>query len=537
MDEGTPLLGSKDKRGGSWRSRLWSAPNRVVLAGFLISLSFSVTQVPLFYLFHIMECDVFYSKNPPFEGIGDRCNRNEIAAGTATQFSIVGMSTSLCGTFNLFVTGWMIKRYGPRFALVLQTVIPAIRVALQCLGVQAGGQAGIIIIQTTQLVTILGGPAGYILVVNTFAGEIVKPMERTAMFGRLQGSIMLGTALGLWMGGMIGGRFGILSPFTTAFCLFCCASLYAGLAMPYISPESMTDGKNNGAKGVSGFFAPLKVLAPQHLRLQNGSSAKHYGVLFLCCGIFLGVLATGYAPILIQMYATAEFGFGQGENGWLMSGNALMRAFFLITIFPRLIGLGRKWFTSRAKETTGQKTIPGVVQEIPTDPRGIEAPVGGQSQEEPVIPDATDEKLACQFDLFFLRWSLVVDGLLTAGTALATQKWHIYLAAFLLPFGSGSAPAAKGVITEMCPASQRTDALNAVTLVENIARLSTLALFGFIFAALADVGKAHLTFYGNAGVAVIGMLVLLLSYFPPRGSVIVDKNSDEAETLPQAPDV
>lgn len=72
------------------------------------------------------------------------------------------------------------------------------------------------------------------------------------------------------------------------------------------------------------------------------------------------------------------------------------------------------------------------------------------------------------------------------------------IAAFLLPFGSGSAPAAKGVITQMCPDSQRADALNAVTLVENVARLATQGLFGFIFASLAEAGKAYATFFCNA---------------------------------------
>lgn len=71
-------------------------------------------------------------------------------------------------------------------------------------------------------------------------------------------------------------------------------------------------------------------------------------------------------------------------------------------------------------------------------------------------------------------------------------------AAFFLPFGSGSAPAAKGVISEMCPSSQRADALNAVTLIENIARLATQGLFGFIFSALARTGNAYLTFFCNA---------------------------------------
>lgn len=108
-----------------------------------------------------MECDVFYSSHPPYTGDGDRCSRNEIAAGTARQYSILGMSTTFCGTFNLFVAGWMAKRFGPRSALMCQTVVPAVRVATQILGVVAGGSTGINVIQLTQAITVLGGPAGY----------------------------------------------------------------------------------------------------------------------------------------------------------------------------------------------------------------------------------------------------------------------------------------------------------------------------------------------------------------------------------------
>jgi hypothetical protein len=53
------------------------------------------------------------------------------------------------------------RKFGPRFALVLQCVIPAIRVLCQIVGLIAGGQTGIIIFQVTQVVTIFGGPAGY----------------------------------------------------------------------------------------------------------------------------------------------------------------------------------------------------------------------------------------------------------------------------------------------------------------------------------------------------------------------------------------
>ncbi len=60
-------------------------------------------------------------------------------------------------------------------------------------------------------------------------------------------------------------------------------------------------------------------------------------------------------------------------------------------------------------------------------PGQLEAPMGSQAEEEPVVPKVTEDKDACRFDLFFLRWSLLVDGLLTMGAAFATKSWHIYL--------------------------------------------------------------------------------------------------------------
>lgn len=192
-DDGAPAVDAPKQ---SWLASLWSPANRVLLVGFIISLSFSFTQVSIFYVFRLMECDVFYSNHPPFTGTGDRCSRNEIASATAQQFTILGISTTFCGTWNLFVSGKQVKQWGPRTALILQTSIPAIRVATQIVGVYAGGQVGIWIIQVTQLITIFGGPAGYILVVNTIAGEVVAPVERTALFGKLQGVIMLGVAIG-----------------------------------------------------------------------------------------------------------------------------------------------------------------------------------------------------------------------------------------------------------------------------------------------------------------------------------------------------
>ncbi|KAF5690417.1 major facilitator superfamily transporter [Fusarium circinatum] len=464
--------------------------------------------------------------HPPYDGPGDRCSRDEIAAGTATQYSILGMSTTFCGTLNLFVAGWTSKRFGPRAALLCQILIPAARVVTQILGVVAGGEKGMIIIQATQLITILGGPAGYILVVNVIAGEVVEPIRRTAVFGQLQGAIMLGQAIGYLSGGMIGDAIDIRAPFDVAFISFILAAIYVWCALPYISPDSMSNGGKNGQKGVSGFLAPLKILTPQKLRLADGRVKKHFGVIFLCSGIFVSVLATGYAPLLIQMYATAAFNFSQGDNGWLMSEFAFMRSFFLILLFPRIIAWGRGRVI-RSEPNSDDEAEPG---HIPTEAGEFDATLGEQADHEPYeAVNRSKEDDGCLFDLVFLRWSLLVDGLLTTVAAFATKPWHIYLAAFLLPFGSGSAPAAKGVITQMCPDSQRADALNAVTLVENVARLATQGLFGFIFASLAAVGKAYATFFCNAAIALLAMAVLLFSNFPPPGSTLIEKHEEHNE--------
>lgn len=432
------------KKKGSWFTRIFGPPNtvKVLLAGFIITFAFSFTQVPIFYVFHLMECDVYYETHPPHTGPGDRCSINEIAAGTATQFSILGMSTTFCGTVNLFVTGWSIKRWGPRFALVLQTFIPAIRVATQVIGVLAGGNAGITIIQTTQLITIFGGPAGYILVVNTIAGELVEPMQRTAVFGQLQACIMLGQAISYLLGGMVGDIFGIRMPFQVAFVLFLFATLYSRLVIPYISPESLSDGKKTKAKGIKGFLAPLKILAPQRIRFMDGHVANHFGVFFLCCGIFLAVLATSYGPLLIQMYATAYFDFTQADNGWLMSGNALCRSIFLFFAFPKIIDAGRKWWVRKVegpRSAPPQTKDPNALSRIPSRPEQLEAPMwsGNQMSQEESMPQpetrAEDDRTASHFDLFFLRWSLLLDGIMTGAAALCTKRWHIFLGRSIPP--------------------------------------------------------------------------------------------------------
>jgi hypothetical protein len=82
---------------------------------------------------------------------------------------------------NLFVAGWTVKQVGPRLALAVQTIVPAIRVATQILGLIAGKRVGMLIIQSTQIITVVGGPAGYMLVEGPYPQSTQGINEQIAL--------------------------------------------------------------------------------------------------------------------------------------------------------------------------------------------------------------------------------------------------------------------------------------------------------------------------------------------------------------------
>ena len=89
---------------------------------------------------------------------------------------------------------------------------------------------------------------------------------------------------------MIGDVWGISRPFEVAFCAFLLSSVYVRVAVPYIAAELLSTGSKPNSKGFAELLSPLRVLAPQKVFLETGATRSHYGVLFLCAGVFLGVV-------------------------------------------------------------------------------------------------------------------------------------------------------------------------------------------------------------------------------------------------------
>lgn len=435
----------------------------------------------MLYVFRLMTCEAYYDKHSSPEGPVDRCAKREIEARTAREVALLAGSTTLFGLANLLVTTWSIKRFGIKRALLIQIFWPAVRLAIQNVGVMTGGNAGILIIQCSQIITIIGGPSGYVLTLNSFITDVVKHEERTGALGRLQGCMMIGSALGFLVGGLVGDAFGIIAPYRITLILFLLCCLYVALLLPPISPDKDVAAANKKHGGLLRFFGPLHIFAPQKWVLPNGRTTVQVGALTLGTGVFLGILATGYIPTLLQMYSTDEFGFGTSANGWLIFIYSSLRGLFLSLVFPRIISMGRKWLQPAPGE------LPPSTEQVEPEaqiPNGglaaseIDVTDNMDAETEPLRPPSGDsERETFAFDLLYARCSLLADGILTGLAILIGKGWQMYIIATLLPLAAGTGSSAKGTILQMIPSGDRVDALSGLTLVENVARLSTSESF------------------------------------------------------------
>jgi hypothetical protein len=379
-----------------------------------------------------MACEDFYEHAQPYGGNGDRCSLPEIDASATRQIMILGMSTIVCGILNLPITGAQIRHRGPKLALLLNTFFPILRVSTQAVAVGIGSRTGIILMQCSQVFAIVGGPAGYLLTLNTSIAELVEPARRTASFGKLQGAAMFGTALGFLLGGIVGEATIIRRPFEITagiltYCLFYCVFF-----IPYIDPKTMggADGKKDSKPNKAASF--IQILGPQTLRLENGRTMRYYGLSLLAVGGFIAGLAVGYAPVLTQMYSITMLGFTPTLNSAFMFMSFSVRGIYLMFVFPYIIKWGRSSFakskaTAHSNHNLAETSLIEDSSAVPQDIGPIEALPEAEAMEAVNPPKPVDEDAGAAFDLVYMRWSMLGDAIVTGCIGFASKPWHIFL--------------------------------------------------------------------------------------------------------------
>ncbi|EIW71307.1 hypothetical protein TREMEDRAFT_27990 [Tremella mesenterica DSM 1558] len=485
--------------------------SRVLFTSWLLGLTFAFTQTSLVYAFRVMTCEEYY-KTHSWTGAGDRCALPIIEARAARSLAIMSTTTTTCTIINLFLTGFWIKKFGPKAAMFQQTAWAALRNLTQIYAQSIGGSTGVMFIQLSQTFNLIGSSGGYQLAGNAFIAHLALAEERTKLFGVLQGCILLGSSVGYIIGGTVYRYFGQLAPFQVTFCLLVFCTIFGRFFLPYVSPDGNHHPSSVQAleKKKRSFLAPLALFLPRR-KMIDGKKRWDINLTLLGLGGFFSVLATGYVPMALQLVGTNAFGFLPDQSGVMLSLTLLVKAFFLSLCFPRIIALGRAYFSP------SHQLLPPPERssdDRPDSPLEAEEPTVTFAPQVDTAKTPTDRAHGAEFDLHFLRWSIFSDGCLTACVTASTQGWHLFLAAAVLPFASGTGSAIKGVTLDFVAPEERSDALGAIALIEKLATVSTIGVFGTVFGALSEVGRPTLVFAANAAVAMIAFLLLMFVRFP-----------------------
>lgn len=590
---------------------------RVHFTSLLMSMTFGFTQTALVYSFKLMTCEDYYLTHPSPPGPGDMCNVPAIDASTARSVAMMSSMTVAGTIVNLFTSAWVISRWGVKAAMFQQTFWAALRNLCQIYAQVQGGKRGIDITIATQVFNALGSGGGFQLCANSFISILAEESERTAQFGILSGVFMLGSGIGFSVGGVLFKYVARLAPFVLAFGFLVFCTVFGMFFLPYIAPEHKLEKKPRQS-----ILAPLAVFLPT----KREEGGRNWAMFFLGLGTFLSVLATGYIAMALQLVATNVFGFKPDTSGYMLSLTLVVRAFFLSVCFPRIISWGRRWYIDHPSPVPTPSTAPSTpakapkllpsshstprskptdTTDPPTDPptettpaeteRGLAVPKKVRS----VSPSRTDSAQSntsgettlveeerdadgelelvleptrvpgAKFDLLFLKYSILLDGVLTSCVSLANRGWHMYAAAVVLPFASGTSPAVKGVILEFAAAAlppsypesssddsderrsllrgdgergqgyggteegqgleerskrnggisntDKSNVLSGIALIEKFGQVITISLFSYFFALLSEADKPRLIFALDGIIAFLAFAVLLPVQMPrPR---------------------
>ena len=106
----------------------------------------------------------------------------------------------------------------------------------------------------------------------------------------------------------------------------------------------------------------------------------------------------------------------------MMALNSLIRGGFLTFLFAPIINAGRRWYaqTETASMCKDSTRIPTRIADYETAHQ-----VAGVA-DEPVPVPASARQAGAEFDLVYLRCSMMVDSVLTGTLALVQHGWQIY---------------------------------------------------------------------------------------------------------------
>jgi MFS family permease len=233
----------------------------------------------------------------------------ELGFGAAAAGAAVGSFALARLLFNVPL-GALSDTRGRRLLLVVGPAVVAVGM------VGSGLATGLVSLIVWRFVAGLGSSM-YMTGSLAYVVDIATPQNRTRLLAVNQAALLLGVAIGPWLGGFVGARFGLRAPFFVVAVASVGASIYAFLRMPETVPRTSIES------------ADASRPARRSHQMRSLLTAPFIAIAFVS---FAQFLTRGTSPqALIPLAGAETFSMDVDTIGLLLGAMALMSLLLLPT--------------------------------------------------------------------------------------------------------------------------------------------------------------------------------------------------------------
>ncbi|KAK1921124.1 major facilitator superfamily domain-containing protein [Papiliotrema laurentii] len=500
---------SKPPRGSSVVSRLLPFT-------FLCTIGPSVTAATALLIVRSLMCQFDYVRHGGDDmPSGEYCRRPRVGALTASVMTGLAVMDGIVSFLSTSYVQRLADKYGRRPLLYTLPAVATISTISMMVAYTA---------KNPNLAWVLLAMNGIFVSASTKAifvptlsvTDVANEQQRTRFFSRLEAVSLLGPGIGYVMSALVSRYTSItLLPYCIALASQLLAALYAAAAIPETvhkaDEDDKTDsdaeseaGDNGGLREVveetmEAVVEPVKPLRLLMPRRNEETGRIEWRLFLVTVSLLITTIGTVFIATASLLYLSDKFNFQPEENGWVLAYLTFSRFVYLILIFPFIQRGGRKlyhWYQAKRSSVAPHERSRLLQRE-------------SFRQRE-----ATNE--TNHFDIILCFVSVCFDAVALILVSLSRTPKQALISFAFLALGSGDNPTFKSVFTSLVPPEKDSQALAALDMVWNAARLLSPLLLGGLYALLVEIGKPEMLFLVAGACCAVGAVLLAPLVFVGR---------------------
>ncbi|KAI8617561.1 major facilitator superfamily domain-containing protein [Chytriomyces sp. MP71] len=261
----------------------------------------------------------------------ERCaKRSDVQSELSSWMQWLGVFTDVPALISLIFAGYIVDKFGRRFAMLAPTVGNLLLAALWL--VSSIVYLPFPVFAVVYFISgITGGAAVLSTAVSAYIADTTKPEERTQYFMTLSCVSYVGVMIAPPLGGWIAKEISLIAVFSTMFGLFLFQLLYLLFIMPNsVIPVAEQAPETSDVKTFKSVFIESLTSSMKALTLLFGNSASATIVLMY----LVILLASNMFTVLFVFYPGKVFGWDSSKTGNLLSIMSLERIVLLVIALP-----------------------------------------------------------------------------------------------------------------------------------------------------------------------------------------------------------